>query len=186
MATKIHTRLIVEMLGKPKEYIVKTLAAFVSRFEKDLEITKKEFADPVEQAGGMFSVFCELEIMFRSIDELFGFCFDAMPTSVEILDPEHVDFPANRLSDFLNDVQGKIHQTDKAVKQLSAKNEQLDTNATHILHNFLLYMIEEGPKEIEFLSPRIGLPSKQVEKFLSYLIEQKKVVKEGNAYKIRR
>ena len=182
MTDGIHARLIVEMLGKPKDYIQQTLHNFVEKFAQKLDIVKREFAEPKEQDGKLFSVFVELEIRFRNVAELFGFCLDAMPSSVEIVAPEQLSFDSVHLGEFLNDIQSKLHQTDMLVKTLSAQNKHLDKNATNVFYNFLLYLLRENPRKLQALSPHVGLQDDLLKPFLDQLISQKKVVLKGDVY----
>jgi predicted transcriptional regulator len=179
----VSARMIVEMLGKPKEYIDSTLRKYVDKFRKDLDITKADFAEPKEQEGGLFSVFVELEITFKKVEELFGFCLDAMPSTIEILTPEELKFNSIYLGDFLNDIQSKLHQTDMIVKTVSAQNKHLDKNATNVFQNFIVYALKQKPKTIQQLSAIVGVQPKGLKPFLDVLIKEKKVVLEGNEYK---
>ena len=104
---EIHVRTILEMMGAPKEYIEKTLKDYIEKLKKDLNIVKEDYEEAKEQ-GKMFSAFCELEIKFKDILELLDFCFEALPSSIEILSPENLSYKSNDFTDFLNDLQ--LHQ----------------------------------------------------------------------------
>ncbi|MBD3319262.1 hypothetical protein GF342_05125 [Candidatus Woesearchaeota archaeon] len=179
----ITGRFIVEMLGKPKEYIESTLKKYVDKFRENLDITSAEFAKPKEQEGGLFSVFAELEITFKNMSDLFGFCLDAMPSSVEIMDPETLTFESVYLADFLNDIQTKLHNTDMVVKTLSAQNKTLDKNAQTIVRNFIINLLAAGPKTIEELSKPIGIKPPKLQNFLTKLIEEKMVIQDGDTFR---
>lgn len=183
MTNPIHARLIIEMLGKPKEHVEKTIAAFLEKFEEKFEFVKKEIAEATAGEGDLFSSFAEVEIKFKTPQELFGFCLDAMPSSVEIIEPSEIKFDRTQFSDYLNDVQGKLHEVDMLVKALSAQNKTMDRNSTNIFYNFLLYLLSEKPRTLAELSPYVGIKTDGLKPFLDQLIEKKRVTLDGNKYK---
>ncbi|MBD3361616.1 hypothetical protein GF358_02365 [Candidatus Woesearchaeota archaeon] len=174
---EIHTRAILEMLGAPKEYIEKTLKEYIQKLKKDLKITKEEYEEAKPQ-GKMFSTFAELEIKFTNPNQMLDFCFEALPSSMEILAPEEMNFKSNDMSDFLNDLQSRLHEADMVVKSVRAQNKVLDNNATAVLQNFIKFLCKE-PKTSEEMSPYIGLSSKDVKAFADKLVE-KGVIQEQN------
>lgn len=174
---EIHARAILEMLGGPKEYIEKTLKDYVTKLKTELNIVKEEYEE-AKPEGKMFSTFVELEIKFENTLQIIDFCFEALPSSVEILAPENLNFKSNDLTDFLNDLQSRLHEADLVVKSVRAQNKVLDNNATAVLQNFIKHLCEK-PKTCEELSPFIGLEPKNVKAFADNLIK-KGVIKEEN------
>ena len=174
---EIHTRIILEMLGAPKAYIEKTLKEYVQKLKKDLEIIKEQY-EPAKEQDKMFSAFTELEIKFKNSLQLLDFCFEALPSSVEILSPNEILFKSNDMSDFLNDLQSRLHEADMVVKSVRAQNKILDQNATAVLQNFIKHLSKE-PKTSEEMSLSIGLNPKEVKAFADKLAE-KGVINEKN------
>ncbi len=174
---EIHTRVILEMLGAPKEYIETTLKDYVQKLKKDLSIIKEEY-EPAKEQGQMFSAFTELEIKFKNALQMLDFCFEALPSSVEILSPEEIKFKSNDMSDFLNDLQSRLHEADMVVKSVRAQNKVLDRNATAVLQNFIRHLVKQ-PKTSQEISPFIGLGPNEVKAFADKLVE-KGVIKEQN------
>ncbi|MBN2111466.1 hypothetical protein JW707_00025 [Candidatus Woesearchaeota archaeon] len=179
---KILARVIIEMLGAPKEHIEKTLKGYVEglKRDKELEIIKEELA-PAKEQNKLFSTFAELDINFKNAQKLIDFCFDSMPSSIEILQPEELVLDSGGLTDTLNDMQAKLHNSDMIIKTLRAKNTILDKNAKKILRNFVDYMIGNEGRTIETLSAKIGVPKQQLKPFLDELVKEGKLrEKEGN------
>ena len=130
---KIVARVIIEMLGAPKEYIEKTLTDYIAKLKKDgIKIIKEE-VEPAKKQNELFSTFVELDIEFEKLDDLMGFCFDSMPSSVEILEPEELKRTSTDLSNHLNDLQAKLHEVDMVVKTTRAQNAVLDKNAMNVV-----------------------------------------------------
>lgn len=177
ISMEIHARSILEMLGGPKEYIEQTLRDYVQKLKKNLEIINEDYEEAKPQ-GKMFSTFVELEVKFKDMLQLLDFCFEALPSSVEILSPNELNFKSNDLTDFLNDLQGRLHEADMVVKSVRAQNKILDRNATAVLQNFIKYLSKE-PKTAEEISPFIGLEPKEVKAFADNLVK-KGVIQEQN------
>ncbi|MBN1644920.1 hypothetical protein JW851_02690 [Candidatus Woesearchaeota archaeon] len=172
---EIQARTILEMLGGPKEYIEQSLKNYVAKLKKELDILKEDYEEAKPQ-GKLFSTFVELEIKFKDTLQIIDFCFEALPSSIEILAPEELRFKSNDLSDFLNDLQSRLHEADMVVKSVRAQNKVLDLNATTVLQNFIKHLVKE-PKTSEEISPFIGLRPKEVKAFADNMVK-KGVIKE--------
>ena len=135
---KVLARVIIEMLGAPKEHIETTLKDYVENLKQDdtLKIIKEDIA-PAEQQKKLFSVFAELEIWFKDPQRLIDFCFDSMPSSVDIIKPEKLTFNTKALTDTLNDLQAKLHDNDMIIKTTKAKNKILEKNTKAIISKMM-------------------------------------------------
>ncbi len=179
-------RFIIEIMGGPPEYIEKTLKEYISKLKNSgLEVLKEDYA-PAEKPEGaqLWSAFVELEAKFTNIEMLLNFCFDAMPSSVEIIEPEFLNVGAKELTDFLNDLQARLHQSDMIIKTLKAQQKILDKNAITILRNFIRALLLESAKTKEQLSALIGVKPEELKPFLDRLIEEKKIVFENGVYSL--
>ena len=185
MDGKIEIRAIIEMLGAPKEHIEATLKEYVENLKKDgVKINNETYAE-AEEKGKFFSTFAEIEIDFENMEDVLAFCFDHMPSSVEIMSPEKLSFDANLLTGFLNDLQAKIHQVDALIKDVSAKQQLLDNNAINILHNFIHFMLKEkGEKTAEEISEKIGIGAKETKSFLTVMIKKGLIKEDGGKYSV--
>lgn len=181
----VTARIIIEMLGKPKEHIESTLAKYINQLKKEgkLNILKEE-CFPAEEKGDMFSCFTELEIKFADVLKLVEFCFDAMPSSIDIIEPAELAFDTKALTDLLNDLQARLHQVDMAMKSLQAEKIILDSNAVMVFNNFARFILKDGDKKIEELSKATGVKPEQLKLFLDELIKQKKIVQKGDVYSL--
>jgi len=183
---QVLARIIIEMLGAPKEHIEATIRSYVEKLneDKEIEIIKEEFSSTKEQ-GKFFAVFVELEIWFKNVSKLVEFCFDAMPSSVEIIEPTELRFEAGELSGLINDLQARIHQVDLIVKELNAKLKLVDKNAMTVLENFVVNLLKEGAKTIEEISSAVGMKTETLTKFLEQYEEDGKIKKENDKYLLK-
>lgn len=179
--TKIIARVIIEMMGAPKEYIEKTLTDYLEKLKKDGIKIKQEIVEKAKEQGELFSTFAELDIEFDKMEDLFGFCFDSMPSSVEILEPEELQVSANDFSNYLNDLQAKLHEVDMVVKTTRAQNAVLDKNAMNVFKNFIKYLCKDGMTTAE-MAKIVGIEERQLQKFVDILLKEEKIKKEGDKY----
>lgn len=185
----VLARVIIEMLGAPKEHIEKTLKDYVEKLDKeakDYEIVKAEFEEATEQ-GKFFAAFTEVDIWFHKPGDLINFCFDSMPSSVDILRPNDLKIGSKEFSDFLNDLQAHIHQLDASVKKIKATNKLLDQNSTAVFRNFIVYLLNQGKEEVDEFAEHMGVAAKDLKPFMSKLAEQGVVEeKEGKYYLVKK
>lgn len=183
MEHKVRARVIIEMLGSPKEHIVTTLKDYVAQLKQDKTLTfvSEHVAEPEARDGKLFSVFTELDLWFKDLDHLIAFCFDALPSSVEIIEPEQLTMKAKDFEGVLNDLQAKLHTVDLAIKKLRATNSVLDTNAMNIFRNFVVYALKQ-PKTLAELSTVVGMPADKLSDFLTPMLNEKKIKKDGTTY----
>lgn len=182
---EILARAIIEMVGTPKEYLQETVKSYVDDLkENGLVIEKEVYAEP-EDKGQLFSTFMELDIRFKDFEELLSFCFDSMPSSVEIIEPEHVEVDLKVLTDFLNDLQSKLHQIDMLVKTTRAQKEILDRNALTVFQNFIAFILKQNPLALAELSKPMGVAEKDLKPFLDRMIEQGKIKEANGVYSVK-
>src|SRR3989344_1166139 len=92
--TQIRCRAIIEMLGAPKEYIDKILRDYIAKIKNEgAKIVSERYEEAVQQ-DKLFSNFVEMEILFDKPSQLLSFCFESMPSSIEIIEPEALVLPS--------------------------------------------------------------------------------------------
>lgn len=181
----LHCVFIIEMLGKPKEHLEKTLKSYIELLKKDktIEILKEDYAPP-EEKEGLFTMFVELETLMKDTKRIVEFCFDYMPSSVEIIEPIKFTYNASDFSDILNDLQARLHKIDMLAKNLGQENKVLKKNSAVFLRNLIYLALKEKPKNVAELSKNTGVPEKELEKFMEILIKEKKVKKQKKTYSL--
>ncbi|MBN2422693.1 hypothetical protein JXB41_05670 [Candidatus Woesearchaeota archaeon] len=183
----VHFRAIVEILGKPKEFVAKTLNDYIVNIEKNkaLSIVKKDIAKAIKQEeADLYASFVELEILGKDIKELISFCFDYMPSSIEIMDPEQLVYNSNDFTDFLNDIQGRLHTVNMAIQDYKQRNLNLIRNTAAILRNFVLTVLIK-PKSIEQINKSTGIKIPEIQKLLTVLEKEGRIVKKGGLYYLK-
>ena len=128
---KVRAILMLEILGKPKEHIKKTLAEIVKKLgeEKDVEIKEKKIAEPKKLEGEeikqeLFTSFAEIELE-TSLNKLVAICFGYMPSHLEIIYPEDLKIKNADLNMMLNELTRRLHQYDELAKGMIIERQIL-------------------------------------------------------------
>ena len=189
MAIEITFRALMEVLGKPKEHVKESLEKYVAQLKSSDKYTvlNEDYAD-VEQRGDseLWATFVELEIKTNSIENLVLFCFEYMPSSIEILSPAEFKLADQELSHMLSNLQGRLHQIDMVAKQLKAENEALKRNATFLVKNNLLILLAKESMNSENLSKYTGVAKDKLEDFLDKLIDENKIELKDGIYSLKK
>ena len=130
MGIKANT--IIEIVGKPKEHIIEVMDKAVSLIKTNNSFRyishSTETPHSIPQSDKIFSTFSEFEIEFPDLLSLSGFCFDFMPSSIEIIEPENIKTKSSELNDTLNDLLAKLHQYDMVLKKYILEEQSKKKN----------------------------------------------------------
>ncbi|MCX6706956.1 MAG: hypothetical protein NT001_02335 [Candidatus Woesearchaeota archaeon] len=178
---------IIEMMGAPKEYISKTFRDYIEKLRenRNIIILKEHFAKP-KKKDTLFVMYVELELLAKDASELVFFCFDYMPSSIEIIEPEHFNYRAADFAAFLNDMQARMHTIDSHLKNLKAKTANLERNAGLLLRNNILIVLKEKDRNLDELAKGTGIPAVQLSPFLEKLIIEGWIKKAKDKYSRRK
>lgn len=178
----ILARAIIEVAGKPKKHVADTLKGYIDKIGNDkVIIVKTEISPAKKQEGDIYAAFCEIEALFKNLTELVYFCFDYMPSNVEIYDPQELVYKTRELNSFINTMQAKLHDANIAAKTIKQHNLKLNESFTKLLKNFLA-VSSIGGKTLDELEGIIGVPKVHLETVFEVLMKEKRVKKEGNKY----
>ena len=182
----VHFRTIIEVVGRPKKHVEETIKGYVDKIKKDdnLDIINQDFAEVKKQEDqeDLWSTFVELELWIKNLPSLVGFCFDYMPSSVEVIEPKELSLKEHELSGLLNDLQANLHKMNIMVKNISNENLYLKRNANNLLWNIIAVLTFKQGKTIEQLSKVTGFEHDNLKQFLDRLVKEEKLEKEGDKY----
>jgi len=183
--THIRCKVIIEVLGKPKEHVEQALKMYVEKIKQDsdLIILREEFADAIQKEG-LWTIFAELEMVVKGIRKLISFCFDYMPSSVQILKPESYSLNRSTIEDFINDLQARLHDVDMVAKKLKNENEFLRKNMNTAVKNVILISLLPGSLDSTKLSKISGIKEEEIQIFLDKLVEEEKIKAENGSYSL--
>lgn len=185
LSEKTHLRctVIIEVLGKPKEHVEKSIRDYTDKIDEDsnLIILKKDFSD-AEEKEGLWSTFVELDMVIKGLPKLISFCFDYMPSSVEIIKPEELLMSRETIADFANDLQARLHQVDMVVKQLKNENTFLKKNLNAMMKNTIAVALAPGMISSDKLSKITGIKEEELTKILKSMIDEGKIKQKDTLY----
>jgi hypothetical protein len=183
---KVVCRAIIEMMGSPKKHIEDTIKMYVDKIKEDhknITILNKFISKAKKQKGNeLFNVFAELEMEVSGMENLIWFCFDYMPASIEISDPEQLVFNIQDFTAFINDFLAKMHKVDTTLKHFAAENQVLGKNGITLMKNIINIQLKSGPKTPEMLALGAGTPVDHIQKFLDSMEHDGKVKRLGKEY----
>jgi hypothetical protein len=185
----IHFVSIIEMMGAPKEHLDKSLKSYVDKLKqsKDLTVIKATFAKPKKPKDQeLWSMFVELDMLAKNASAIAFYCFDYMPSSIEIVEPDKFIYTSKGFSDFFNDMQARLHRVDMLLKNATAENKNLLRNANLFLRNLILIALEKQDRTLEELSKKTGIQPQQLENFVEAMVQEKWLKFEKGKYTRKR
>jgi len=183
----IHARCVIDMIGKPKEFLSEKLKEKVESIKKmeGILLAKYELGEPEESEKGVFAAFAETELLFKTKKLMMNFCFEFMPSHFEIFEPEKFVLSSPELSDFLGQILVKLHGWDNLVRTYAQQSKILFKNQSVIVKNMLIVSLRQKPKKLEELEKEIGLPSKLFWNDVKELIDKGKIIEHEGLLKLK-
>lgn len=183
----ITCRAVIEVLGKPQEHVENSLKSHVDKIKNDdkYEVISLEVAEIKKQEKAeMWANFAEIEFKTKTNGDVIGFCFDYMPSLIEVLEPNKIGLSSTELSHMLNDMQARFHQVDMVAKSLNMKVKILEKNSAALLKNYILILLAKNNLNLSQLSKFTGVAEAQMGDYLDKLIDQKKISLDGEVYSL--
>ena len=150
---KIHAMMILEVIGKPKEFLVETLENLTKQIDAEpgVVIKSKNIKEPkkMEEGAGVadatgqkfkvapqdfYTSFAEIEIETESFFNLILLIFKYMPANIEISSPEILALTNNGWNDILNELIRRLHAYDEIARVLQVEKAMLETKLKNILN----------------------------------------------------
>lgn len=122
--------LIIEMLGRPKEHIEKSLKDLVEKVgeEKGVEMIESKIHDAteVEKKKDFFTTFAEIEIKVNSLATLNMLMFKYMPSTVTVIEPENITLKNHDYSDVLTEIVRRLHKYEELTRVMQIQLANAD------------------------------------------------------------
>lgn len=183
----VKIRTIIEILGRPEEHIINTMKLMIAKLKGEEGISVlKEFISDAEKQDDLFSIFSELELELDSYERLISFTFGYMPSVIEILDPEHLALSNRELTNFMTDIQGRIHTIDGKLKMANQENVNLSRTVVMLAKNSIIcaLRLKQDGMNKQIISKVTGIVEQDLDQFLEMLLKEEKIIKANDEYKI--
>ncbi len=150
---KIHALMILEVIGKPKEFLTETLVNLVKQMDSEpgVVVKRKDIKEPkkmeehtavADNSGGTLKVepkefyvsFAEIEVELDSIFNLVFMMFKYMPANVEIFSPEVLALTNNGWNEVLNELIRRLHSYDEVARVLQVEKAVLENKLRNLLN----------------------------------------------------
>src|SRR3989339_2047985 len=183
---KLLCRAVIEVLGKPQEHVEQAMKEYMHNLKNDtrFKVLREDYADAQKQGSEFWATFVELEFEVNQVADLISFCFEYMPSLIEIIEPDKISLTDKQLSDFLNDLQAKLHQVDMVAKQVKLENDKLELNTSKLLKNYLVVLLSKNELSLSQLSSLTGVPEDKLGDYLDKLIDQQVVQLTNGLYNL--
>ena len=183
MSKKVLFRAVVEVLGKPKEHVDSTLNGYLKKLKENsrYQVVKEDLAELKQHEDSeLWMAFAELEIRTAGVGEIIDFCFDYMPSLIEIIEPEELQLDSLVVSSVSNDLQAKLHGVDMLAKQMKMENQLTNNSLARLLNNYIKVLLQDHNLSSEQLSKLTGMNLEVLEDYLDKMIDEGKIdMKEG-------
>lgn len=149
---KIHALLILEVIGKPKEFLTQTLENLAKQMDtepgvvvksKNIREPKKmeektEIADNSKgelkiQPNDFYVSFAEIEVETETLSNLVFLMFKYMPAHVEIFSPELIALTNNNWNEVLNELIRRLHGYDEVARVMQVEKAVLENKLRGLL-----------------------------------------------------
>jgi len=110
---KISAIFLLEIIGRPKEYLVETLNKIAKSIgeEKGVKVKENKINEPVlmKDQKDLYTSFAEIEIETENILQIAILMFKYMPAHIEILSPQNISLTNNEWNDILSELTRRLH-----------------------------------------------------------------------------
>ncbi|MFA5173700.1 MAG: hypothetical protein WC438_00800 [Candidatus Pacearchaeota archaeon] len=159
MVEKIRALFIFEALGRPPEHVQETLNQLVDRIGQlpgiKIESKKVHEAKPIEKTENkevqdLWTSFCETELIADTINDLMLVMFNAMPSHVEVIEPDELRIKNSDISNLCSDLVMKLHKYDEIAKGIMIERNIMNKKFKEMedkLKNFESEVKEDKPEK---------------------------------------
>ena len=174
----IKAKLIIEIVGKPKEYVEETIKKTLEKLkdEKKSNVLSEKTHETKEVQESVFSTFAEVELVTETFQRFLDICYEYAPSSIEILEPEKYPMKTKDMEGILNDLILRVHGVTGQLREALARIGILDSNFMNLMKRMVISLIEDSPKKISHIADKMGLPEDKTKMFLENF-EKENVVK---------
>lgn len=127
---KFVARLVLEVMGKPKEHLIETLEDLSKKIseEKGVKLEEKKIHEPtlVKDQKDLFTTFAEIEVEVENPGFLALLMFKYMPAHIEVISPENFVMTNNSYADILNEVTRRLHGYDELARVFQMEKAMME------------------------------------------------------------
>ena len=121
-------RAIIEVMGFPEEHVKLVTEKVIEKLKTEdrISIIKETVHPPEKIKEKFFSCFAEVEMKITDFSKLLGFCYDYLPSSIEILDTEKITLPVREFHFAMSEMLDKLHHYNLTVTNLTNRLNHIE------------------------------------------------------------
>ncbi len=147
----IHSTIILEIMGKPPEHLIKTLEGIIKNIdgEKGVKVTGKRINEPLlmKDSKEFYTTFAEVDLEVEDILYLTIIMFKYMPAHIEVVEPELIALTNNGWTDILSELTRRLHGYEEVARILQLQNSKMQKKLSELLPDKKEEKKEEVKKE---------------------------------------
>ena len=125
----IRAMLILDIIGRPAEYLVQNLKSMISEMEKEKGVVVKSsnIKEPtfMKENKEFYTTFAEIEVETEDIMYLAVLMFKYMPAHIEVISPETINVSNNEWGEVLSELVRRLHSYDEVARVMQIQNQEL-------------------------------------------------------------
>ena len=125
----MRARITIEMMGSPPEFVESSLKKVEEKIRGEYRVYEVRYEKPVKVGDMYYSVFFEMELEFKDIEQMFGFILDYGPSTIEVLESKPIKVEPLKLQNAANDTTAILHELLKQINLLKAQIKLLQRKA---------------------------------------------------------
>jgi hypothetical protein len=133
----IRATIMLEILGKPAEYLVETLNKLIKNIdeEKGVRVIEKKINEPIlmKDSKEFYTTFAEVDVEVDDILYLTIIMFKYMPSHIEVIEPELIALTNNGWTDILSELTRRLHKYDEVARIVQIQNAQMKKKLDEVL-----------------------------------------------------
>ncbi len=133
----IRSTIILEIIGKPAEHLVKTLEDLIKQIgeEKGVEVVDKKINEPIEikESKDFYTTFAEVDLEVEDILYLAIIMFKYMPAHVEVIEPEIITLTNNGWTDILSELTRRLHGYEEVARVIKIQNAKMQEKLKELM-----------------------------------------------------
>lgn len=161
---KIRAVLILEILGRPPEFLTETLEKIIKDIEgeKGVSLVSKKINPPVlmKNQENFYTSFAEVEVETESLTHLTILMFKYMPAHVELIHPQNINLKNSDFEEILNEITRRLHGYEEIARMLQNEKNILEHKLREIEDKKIL---KENSKKIEDSSTKKKNKNKKID-----------------------
>ncbi len=173
----VRAKVVIEVLGRPKDHVEKTRDDVLSKIKEDeeYEVAKEYLAEAKEEDEGFFSSFMELDLWFVNMSKLLSFTLYFLPAHIEMIEPEQQVIKLPAANEFLSELAMKMHRVDELYQEAQAERDQLNRALTKVLDAAILAVVDQQPRTQEEIGKLLGILPEGLTDYLGFLASSGKL-----------